>query len=679
MEENMKWKENDIVSYGDPDKKGLMSRDGTFTLLDMNSNKFTSLIPSRNNTPHLPIVATFNKDHGASKGVIVINQDRSYSEIPFDGSRYYFIDGFDGGLARVNQIYKGEKKWGLIALVMENGVPKIMGVEKEHLVNIDHFSPNYDNVWNFYDKERKSVPAIIGNVTHDINLDKLRAEIISYSKSNESKIRYEKHDVKVADDMLEEKDKYVSIGKISMKNFKKYEETTQVDLSSRITFVVGKNNSGKSTFLDAVELCTLNMYDLQFTETNFKGEPYFFFDKSRKDDLSVQNLLFWKYKSNTSAKTDNMELSVTSGQWTFTFKMSGSALIREISIQHNNEDTSITFRKGLVYIKMEKLYSIPIETGDKWLTPVAEIDDRYVVEVGDRYWNLTGFDRLLESLWEKVFEDSRFSIDQKQKCKIIRLSIDHALTTNRGVKRIPPFVSVGREKYKDLIDDTNDDRFTQSVKLVSDAIIRYYLANKWDIKYHQFVSNWLKKMDIGEDFVIEQDLTDKSCKFTIIKSDGSQTDLCYMGSGTIHFVGLCLSLLNFIDENAGNRYTSTLLIEEPEQNLHPMFQSHMANFLLSISNLANEICKNRNCDNPNGIKIVVETHSEYIIGRSQVICKACCKRNEPNPYRVYYFPSGSQQSDTKPYDMIYHSNGKFEREFGSGFTDESALLTYQLL
>ncbi len=653
----MKWKENDIVSYGEPYKKGLMNREGEI-LLDKDSNKFTSLIPSRNNTPHLPMVATFNKEGGAIKGVVVINQDGSYNELPFDGSRYYFIDGFDGGLARVNQINEsGKKKWGIIGLSI---------VENELIVK-EVIEPKYDELWNFYDKERKHIPAISDGSTVDISLENLRADLDKIGGRIVSTVKPKTDD------------EYVSITSVSMQKFKRYEEPTQIDLSSRITFVVGKNNSGKSTFLDAVELCTLNMYDLQFTETNFKGEPYFFFDKSRKDDLSVQNLLFWKYKSNTSAKTDNMELSVTSGQWTFTFKMSGSALIREISIQHNNEDTSITFRKGLVYIKMEKLYSIPIETGDKWLTPVAEIDDRYVVEVGDRYWNLTGFDRLLESLWEKVFEDSRFSIDQKQKCKIIRLSIDHALTTNRGVKRIPPFVSVGREKYKDLIDDTNDDRFTQSVKLVSDAIIRYYLANKWDIKYHQFVSNWLKKMDIGEDFVIEQDLTDKSCKFTIIKSDGSQTDLCYMGSGTIHFVGLCLSLLNFIDENAGNSYTSTLLIEEPEQNLHPMFQSHMANFLLSISNLANEICKNRNCDNPNGIKIVVETHSEYIIGRSQVICKACYKRNEPNPYRVYYFPSGSQQSDTKPYDMIYHSNGKFEREFGPGFTDESALLTYQLL
>lgn len=657
MEENTKWKENDIVSYGEPYKKGLMSREGEI-LLDKDSNKFTSLIPSRNNTPHLPLVATFNKEGGAIKGIIAINQDGNYNEIPFDGSRYHYIDGFDGGLARVNQINEsGKKKWGIIGLSI---------VENELIVK-EVIEPKYDELWNFYDKERKHIPAISDGSTVDISLENLRADLDKIGGRIVSTVKPKTDD------------EYVSITSVSMQKFKRYEEPTQIDLSSRITFIVGKNNSGKSTFLDAVELCTLNMYDLQFTENNYKGEPYFFFDKSRKDDLNVQNLLFWKYKSNTSAKTDNMELSVTSGQWTFTFKMSGSALIREISIQHNNEDTSITFRKGLVYIKMEKLYSIPIETGDKWLTPVAEINDRYVVEVGDRYWNLTGFDRLLESLWEKVFEDSRFSIDQKQKCKIIRLSIDHALTTNRGVKRIPPFVSVGREKYKDLIDDTNDDRFTQSVKLVSDAIIRYYLANKWDIKYHQFVSNWLKKMDIGEDFVIEQDLTDKSCKFTIIKSDGSQTDLCYMGSGTIHFVGLCLSLLNFIDENAGNRYTSTLLIEEPEQNLHPMFQSHMANFLLSISNLANEICKNRNCDNPNGIKIVVETHSEYIIGRSQVICKACYKRNEPNPYRVYYFPSGSQQSDTKPYDMIYNSNGKFEREFGPGFTDESALLTYQLL
>ena len=336
MEENMKWKENDIVSYGEPYKKGLMNREGEI-LLDKDSNKFTSLIPSRNNTPHLPMVATFNKEGGAIKGVVVINQDGSYNELPFDGSRYYFIDGFDGGLARVNQINEsGKKKWGIIGLSI---------VENELIVK-EVIEPKYDELWNFYDKERKHIPAISDGSTVDISLENLRADLDKIGGRIVSTVKPKTDD------------EYVSITSVSMQKFKRYEEPTQIDLSSRITFVVGKNNSGKSTFLDAVELCTLNMYDLQFTETNFKGEPYFFFDKSRKDDLSVQNLLFWKYKSNTSAKTDNMELSVTSGQWTFTFKMSGSALIREISIQHNNEDTSITFRKGLVYIKMEKLYSI---------------------------------------------------------------------------------------------------------------------------------------------------------------------------------------------------------------------------------------------------------------------------------------------------------------------------------
>ena len=36
MEENMKWKENDIVSYGEPYKKGLMNREGEI-LLDKDS------------------------------------------------------------------------------------------------------------------------------------------------------------------------------------------------------------------------------------------------------------------------------------------------------------------------------------------------------------------------------------------------------------------------------------------------------------------------------------------------------------------------------------------------------------------------------------------------------------------------------------------------------------------
>ena len=147
-----------------------------------------------------------------------------------------------------------------------------------------------------------------------------------------------------------------------------------------------------------------------------------------------------------------------------------------------------------------------------------------------------------------------------------------------------------------------------------------------------------------------------------------------MGSGTIHFVALCLRLLHFVFQYAGNHFAPILLIEEPEQNLHPMLQSHMTNFLLAISNFYIEIAHHRGIRNCLGPKMIVETHSEYIIGRSQVICKACYKRNEPNPFRVYYIPS-----DSGPYDMLFHPSGKFERRFGPGFTDESSLLTYQLL
>ena len=57
-----------------------------------------------------------------------------------------------------------------------------------------------------------------------------------------------------------------------------------------------------------------------------------------------------------------------------------------------------------------------------------------------------------------------------------------------------------------------------------------------------------------------------------------------------------------------------------------------------------------------------------------VLAKRFMECGEENPYRVYYFPTNGQ-----PWDMVYRENGRFEKEFGEGFTDESSLLAYQLL
>ena len=117
-----------------------------------------------------------------------------------------------------------------------------------------------------------------------------------------------------------------------------------------------------------------------------------------------------------------------------------------------------------------------------------------------------------------------------------------------------------------------------------------------------------------------------------------------------------------------NRSSSTIIVEEPEQNLHPKLQSKLADLFFELNKTY-------------GFNFIIETHSEYLVRRSQVIVahenkktsKDKRKKEWVNPFKVYYFPA-----DGYPYDMEYASDGYFEKPFGKGFFNVSSELSLDL-
>ena len=109
------------------------------------------------------------------------------------------------------------------------------------------------------------------------------------------------------------------------------------------------------------------------------------------------------------------------------------------------------------------------------------------------------------------------------------------------------------------------------------------------------------------------------------------------------------------------------IVEEPEQNLHPALQSKLADLFLEVYKKF-------------GINVLVETHSEYLIRKTQVLVaqqnKQADKSSVDSPFKVYYIP---QPEDGKPYEMEYLPNGAFSNSFGAGFYDEASLLSFQVL
>lgn len=173
-------------------------------------------------------------------------------------------------------------------------------------------------------------------------------------------------------------------------------------------------------------------------------------------------------------------------------------------------------------------------------------------------------------------------------------------------------------------------------------------------EYDEYLVSWINQFGIADDITIEY-LGGGAYKCKLTK-DGKSSDLADMGRGTIQLVVLFIRLASIIKKYKGS--SVIVLIEEPEQNLHPAIQTLLSELFYIINRI-----------DETEIKFIIETHSEYIIRQCQIITANFHKEypNAKDPINVVYFPSDQQM----PYEMGFKRNGKFMKPFGIGFYNVS--------
>ena len=188
---------------------------------------------------------------------------------------------------------------------------------------------------------------------------------------------------------------------------------------------------------------------------------------------------------------------------------------------------------------------------------------------------------------------------------------------------------------------------------------------------HLFVTKWMKEFGIGTDFAIRS-VGGEAHIVYITNNDGEKVNLADKGMGSIQLMVLLFRLAITLPSkqdrddmvsSASSFYGKVIIIEEPEQNLHPKLQSKLADLFFQLNKHYH-------------YHFIIETHSEYLIRKTQVIVSEQFNTEEglkKNPFKIYYFPS-----EDVPYEVVYRTNGRFENDFGSGFFDEAANLTFKL-
>lgn len=226
-------------------------------------------------------------------------------------------------------------------------------------------------------------------------------------------------------------------------------------------------------------------------------------------------------------------------------------------------------------------------------------------------------------------------------------------------------IPVDRGRQKRIITFSNQN------DVLENALASINLQDNRTAKQEEFIHKWFStdKFDIGYDYKIKK-IEGKSVFFRVYKNEVDFNNeveekgktLADLGLGISQLMPIILSCIN------PNNEGKTIFIEEPETNLHPKFQSLLAEMFVDTAEKFN-------------IQFVIETHSEYLIRKMQEL--VANEKIDKDDSVIYYFRSSSHtlEAEERRFEKIeFKEKGIIDyHKFGEGFYDTDYSLEFGLL
>ena len=480
---------------------------------------------------------------------------------------------------------------------------------------------------------------------------------------------------------------------ISFKNFRKFRDIPPINFSP-ITILVGENNAGKSTVVKAI----LSILDFIDTKFEFKGKDsqkdilkqYFYFNKSyfahigtskralcnNSDDSTIEMaFMASNIKITLRIFGDCEDEEAVRGQIVFLkIELLEIGIVLNYHFLNDKLQVELNSPEGKIKLEHDKeivnYEGVPLNANfethiipDELVLGGSLLDvliSRYAVAIKD-ISNNPNFNSI----------HTKYNISKETRDYIVRNKKALYLDINSSffpMYMITSFIVNIDYIYAHAVTQT----IIYSAKDTNDYFVKTIhefasLRVDDNSKAKRFIHKWMQEFKIGENYKIES-VGGEAHVVKINAMDGSSVNLADKGMGSIRLMILLFRLATKIHQSIGafsdrNNRNVTIIIEEPEQNLHPTLQSKLADLFFELYDIY-------------GFKFLIETHSEYLIRKTQLIVKEKYNTDEKLkkcPFKVYYFPS-----DGNPYSMVYKKSGIFENSFGTGFFDEASNLAFEL-
>lgn len=176
----------------------------------------------------------------------------------------------------------------------------------------------------------------------------------------------------------------------------------------------------------------------------------------------------------------------------------------------------------------------------------------------------------------------------------------------------------------------------------------------------QFITRWIQKFGIGDKIEIVG--TDEGLGVVIyLYKNGQKSLLADEGYGITQLFSLLLHIDNMMLEH---NKPYLICVEEPEIHLHPKYQSLLADMFVEAYQKYN-------------IHFIIETHSEYLIRKLQVMVAEKENALSPNDVSLNYVEKDENGVSTNLKIEIME-DGRLGSSFGEGFFDEAGSLSRKL-
>lgn len=510
--------------------------------------------------------------------------------------------------------------------------------------------------------------------------------------------------------------------KLILENFRTYKNRTEIDFAP-ITILTGKNNSGKSTLLKAILLLSDYLNSDNQLIMSFDGPN----GQKHKIDC-MANALTW------GSDSESFEVLIEKDGFSFSFiignygvggllyaeyihlesqtkliidRLPGDQLSFEVDSAFLNAFNSDTRGKVIQELESlsrlmkmyevesrelgERIIQLQLLPGEKeYLTVIDQKNqlDKKIAEVNKRYSEINLSTKKISKSKNHQYKQI-INIDEingrsltitsllKDFLSIYYASANFkksygAIDLNQSSFNLMNFVDQLNQVTEFNAHHLGPNRthqarlyLNQNRSMEINEIMAEYAHNtppKGSSSY-QFLIKWMKEFEIGTDVRVK-DVQATASYLEIFNQDRWQ-NLTDKGFGAGQVLTILMKICNEIQtstlqynfRNAIGESNVIIMIEEPETNLHPYLQSRLAEMFYDAYKQF-------------GIRFILETHSEYLIRKTQTIVN---KTNDLEAFKVYYV-----DSSTGIHEMRYRDDGKFMDEFGPGFFDESSNLAFEL-